>query len=348
MASQTATWQDVRAVRHAPPDRAAQGGARRKTFSAGFQQAHDLARAADTVGPAVKPILLFYALSQAFRAACAAKLGTAWQRTGHGLSVPGRGTPLLDAVVKAEPSSTDLFSGAMSVGKEPALTGEVRIGDLWAAHPDLVGVEVPDVTRPRPILIRTASPLRDLEAQRQAPSDRLYLLAELPEDPDSPEAFAAAIRPYPTLTGAVPAEPPTNLPIGILTPEEVRNGVVVRRLTIPIEMRPVLSAAVEGETVAAHLGRFAELAPGPIKNQVDIRWVVPALGSPPQLLGPVGMWWILLLGLASIARYHPAQWVDALNVDKSPIAVGLERVLDRAQEVLPHYVLEALATEGPD
>jgi hypothetical protein len=55
-------------------------------------------------------------------------------------------------------------------------------------------------------------------------------------------------------------------------------------------------------------------------------------------------WWAALLALASLARYEPAAWRAALDVDRSSVAVLLEQVLDVAHEQLPELLLAALTT----
>ena len=57
---------------------------------------------------------------------------------------------------------------------------------------------------------------------------------------------------------------------------------------------------------------------------------------------PLMLWWALLYGLSSLARYEPATWTAALDLDRSEIAVGLERVLDLAEEHVPKRVLREL------
>jgi hypothetical protein len=57
---------------------------------------------------------------------------------------------------------------------------------------------------------------------------------------------------------------------------------------------------------------------------------------------PLMLWWALLLGLSSFARYEPAAWTAAIDPSTSALAVGLERVLDIAQERVPARVLAAL------
>lgn len=59
-------------------------------------------------------------------------------------------------------------------------------------------------------------------------------------------------------------------------------------------------------------------------------------------LGVVPNWWAFLLALSSLARYHPAAWTRALAVDRSPLAVPLERALQFAADLLPALVFEAL------
>jgi hypothetical protein len=54
------------------------------------------------------------------------------------------------------------------------------------------------------------------------------------------------------------------------------------------------------------------------------------------------LWWALLLGLSSLARYEPAAWTRALDLDQSELAVGLERVLDFADEWVAKRLLSEL------
>jgi len=57
---------------------------------------------------------------------------------------------------------------------------------------------------------------------------------------------------------------------------------------------------------------------------------------------PLLLWWALLLGLSSLTRYEPATWTKAIDLDKSDLAVSLERVLDVARQRLPGRILEGL------
>jgi hypothetical protein len=57
---------------------------------------------------------------------------------------------------------------------------------------------------------------------------------------------------------------------------------------------------------------------------------------------PLLLWWALLLGLSSIARYEPAAWTAAIDLDGSDLAVSFERVLDVAGERVPIRILQSL------
>jgi len=341
-----ATWQDIRALRAAPPGRAGQGGARQKTFSAALQQAQELAAAADHSGYASKPILLFYALSQASRALCAVRLDENWVRSGHGLSVPDRGDELLDVRIKAAPASHDLYHGVAQAVEETPVRGEASLGELWAALPDLKDIPLPEEHWPRPLIARTAVALEEApDLSSQATSERLLLLIDGLGDLSSAEDLQAKLQSFPTLSNGSPASYPTGVATGIMMNEEERNGVVYRRVILPIEMFPVVQLDVSGSRIQDHVDVFRSAAPGGVEDQKDLRWINPGVGSPSQVLGPLSSWWTVLFILSSVARYQPALWGKALDVDRSPIAIGLERVLDRAQEVLPHYVLASLRPE---
>jgi hypothetical protein len=54
------------------------------------------------------------------------------------------------------------------------------------------------------------------------------------------------------------------------------------------------------------------------------------------------LWWVLMFGLSSVARYDPEVWVAALDVNTSEQAVPIEAALDVALEALPELILDAL------
>jgi hypothetical protein len=58
------------------------------------------------------------------------------------------------------------------------------------------------------------------------------------------------------------------------------------------------------------------------------------------------LWWCLLMGLSSLARYYPAAWTNAIDLGGSELAVGLERLLDAAERQVPIRILDELKGLG--
>src|SRR4051812_28939544 len=86
MATSTEAWRALRGSRANPPRRAAESVERKGVFQAALAQAEELWSAASAVGTASRPLPLFYCLSQAGRAVCAAWDETeSWQPRAHGL-----------------------------------------------------------------------------------------------------------------------------------------------------------------------------------------------------------------------------------------------------------------------
>ena len=70
-------------------------------------------------------------------------------------------------------------------------------------------------------------------------------------------------------------------------------------------------------------------------------WLLPEVGDERDRLPPVLLWWVLLHGLSLLARYEPAAWRSALDLDKSPIADPLIDLLDNALQIVPDLLFEA-------
>jgi hypothetical protein len=215
-----ATWHDVRAMRASPPGYAS-SGQRRKTFGSALQQAEELATAAEHAGYSTKPILLFYALAQAYRAICAAHLKGDWQPTGHGVAVPNRGSAVLDVAVKND--GAGLYQAAMSVAKEAPLAGEVTLGALWASNPELRHQAPAEVlSLPGALTLHRQYPP---PTDPSAPDDALFMTVDGLTEVADAAAFSAALADYPSLSQAQPATYPTGVQIGALSAEVDRNGV---------------------------------------------------------------------------------------------------------------------------
>jgi hypothetical protein len=63
--------------------------------------------------------------------------------------------------------------------------------------------------------------------------------------------------------------------------------------------------------------------------------LLPAVGTPPQVMHPLMIWWAILYTLSMLARYHPEAWTAVTDTDRSPHAVPIEYLLDLAQGAVP-------------
>jgi hypothetical protein len=59
-------------------------------------------------------------------------------------------------------------------------------------------------------------------------------------------------------------------------------------------------------------------------------------------LHPLMAWWAVLYTLSMLARYQPAEWAKHINVDNSPHAVPIERLLETAIGVVPRLIAETI------
>ncbi|GHH80459.1 hypothetical protein GCM10018781_60850 [Kitasatospora indigofera] len=73
-------------------------------------------------------------------------------------------------------------------------------------------------------------------------------------------------------------------------------------------------------------------------------YFVPAVGGSVRGLHPLMAWWAVVHGLSNLCRYQPSDWAQHINVDGSPHAVPIEKLLTEAIRVLPRLVEETIAT----
>jgi YaaC-like Protein len=138
-------WNMIRMTRATPPGRASADDepTRRATYVAALQQFDELMAAAAEVGPASRPLPLFYALSQAGRAIAAAHAGEDWAFHGHGLKMDEAKGELLQRRVYAT-KSRGAFHVVADAVNSPPLMGDVEIGAMWCSLPDLSLTPLPD------------------------------------------------------------------------------------------------------------------------------------------------------------------------------------------------------------
>lgn len=348
----SSTWQAIRALRATPPGHAAQNSGRRRTFGAALQQAEELAGAANAVGYAAKPLPLFYSLSQAGRAIAAAHLPDPWELQSHGLSVKtGNRNPLHTAVLPTNQSRNSFEGVSNSIGS-PLLSGKVQLGALWAANPDLSDVPIPngagnwpkalDIPIGTQYLPATAG-ISDPNTTTLTTGGIVHLSAEL--QGHNGKEVAVAMQNYPSFDGAFPIFDggSGNDPAGPDQP-------VVRSVEPMGRSRTFIARSAPNEiTFSDYWERQRSFA-----SIVEVDKSQPNLVHPsykgyalPTVAGgacphPLMLWWTLLIGLSSLARYEPDVWTAAIDPDSSELAVSLERVLDVAAEQVPVRVLQGL------
>jgi hypothetical protein len=312
-----ASWRAIQALRAAPAGMADRDRQRRRTFTAALNQAEELAVAASAVTYAVRPLLLFYSLSQAGRAIAAAHLKAKAELSGHGLSFTCDPIAILKSTVvppgtqHARGAFQDVATATGSLGLE----NPAELGALWAGNPDLQHVPVPETAGEWPRVLSCdlgtrSDSQRDTEVMTPGVVTSLLMLpGETGADLDH------AIDRYPTLAGAhaVLNEFEVNRPagadelVGRVGPES-RGAVTVAR-ECPVHMTMPEFWQFEDELYSTV--EIDETFPRwPDPHFVGI--VQPAIGGGPSP-SPLMLWWALLLGLSSLVRYHPAVWVRAID-----------------------------------
>jgi hypothetical protein len=309
----------IRALRATPPGRAARSGERRRVFTSALEQFDQLLDAAGAVGPASRPLPLYYAVSQATTAIAAALVQTdrPWRPGSHGLVVGEPDRKWLGqtqvrtqpATGKKKPCPDDSFSILCDVLRRPTFTRPTTLAGLWAATP---GLDEPGLggghVRALPLEFHIGAPFADyaiLRHQRVVASD------------------AGMARVKEMLKQNFPAYK-QGLIVEEILPEP--NTINVSRVHIrwvspdgvPRDVRMVATEYLRGF------------------------WLIPCINSRGETLPPLLLWWALLYALSDVARYHPAEWMGALDPNKAREAVPIERALEQALAVIPRLVLTTL------
>ena len=342
----SASWRAIQGLRAAPTGSAIDDDERRRIFTAALNQAEELAAAASGVGYAARPLLQFYSLSQAGRAIAAAHLADKAELMGHGLTFAYDPEAILRSTVappKGQKRNGAFQDVAIATGS-PRLEKSAELGALWAANPDLQDVQVPAGDRwPRALSY-------PIGARGQPPNlahvtgGIVYTRLDLP-GPTGVD-LDRVIAQYPTLAGAraLKHDPTGDTPAG---PDETVGRAAAA------DGRMVVTVAREAP-MQTTLGEFWQLE-NELYSAIEIdethpRWphpqyvghVQPSIAGGPAP-SPLMLWWALLLALSSLARYHPAAWVQAIDLDQSVLAAPLREVLDAAADRVPARVLHALS-----
>jgi hypothetical protein len=338
----TSAWRDIQALRATPTNLAATDTLRKRTFAAALRQAEELAQAADAVSYAVKPLPLFYALSQAGRAITATHLLGRFELQGHGIQFRlGNTTNVLGGTVGEQDIVGGAFQGVAAATGSTTIDQSVQLGALWAANPDLTGVPIPaqfgDWPKAMGYVVGTRpAKNRDLN---HATGGMAYTVLDLPGETGAD--IAEVVQNYPSLAGT------RGLKFGLhgdayAEPDEQVGRRDDGRVIIgrPAERFMPLADFWELEDSLYSVVEIDESFPRYPEPHL-IGWAIPAVTGGPAP-SPLLLWWALLFGLSHLTRYHPAAWTATVDLDTSTLAAPLRRMLDVAVEQLPVRVLAAL------
>lgn len=302
----------VRHKRATPPGLATKGD-RRPVFDAALKQFDELLVAARTIGPSASPIPFFYSLSQAGRALSAAFTAHKdWEISGHGLKFSLRkGSPIGKSIIRPDHGKSDAFSLVSKVLGSDPLTSEVTLRQAWAAAPYMwaphaLGGDSPEPLRMTGETDEKPHVIARLDGEVARGLDEETRTEELRERLSGyPGAERIEVR---GTSLAIQA----NVSIAYLAwPDSEQND------------QPVRSAAPEMIDGGAYF-----LQPGLGKNKDHVH--------------PLMVWWLILFALSSLARYHSAEWMAALDPAKSEIAVPIERALQAWSSTIPLALLHEL------
>jgi hypothetical protein len=322
--SRATVWRNIRAFRYQGAGRAKKG-TRKAVFTSALEQAEQLFDAADIVGYAARPILLFYGLSQAGRAIAAASTAAdnnAYELAGHGIKVPTLGQrPPLHELMVVDDVGGGSFIQLANLLRSGTLPDGAPLGQLWAIIPDLPGPHLDT---------GTTSYLPWLRYRNVGVSERVITgrISELPPRLKSASTakVAAFLAGYPTLAGYISltslgdtgVPPRTDDTLGVFCKWRVSENKDEQDYEI-IEDR--LTQPYRGDSE---------------------RFVFPALGGASRPLHPLLAWWALLFALSMLARYEPESWTSCMDRNTSANAVPLEAALDRALHTCPELISHAI------
>lgn len=284
---------------------------RRRVFSAALEQAEQLFRAGEAADPGIRPILLFYGLSQATRAIAAASHdasldgGAWWLSGGHGLTArDDRLFPADLAEVRVAPKTkSGAFQTLQTVLGSPHWTEEVAVGPLLAAIPGL------------PMFgHRSDWPALLLHPQI------VYRIAN--GDPERMEGIW--VKNAPTWLHARAAEVPDHYR-GLAGMDLTGHGITGGKLW----------AVYPG-------GQWPENRLQP-DLMPDPYWAMPHLGGVEDEQHPLVLWWAVLFALSMRARYQPQGWTQDMDPDRDrAYAVLLDQALTAAIATCPRLLEGAI------
>ncbi|MFI6254438.1 YaaC family protein, partial [Streptomyces sp. NPDC051016] len=321
-------WQALRESRSDPPGWAGSGNAaRRKTYNSALEQAEQLLKAAAEVGPASRPLLLFYGLSQAGRAIAAAGQQPDYQLNGHGIAIKQANQPHL-GLVRVADKGTGAFTQLASLLGSRSLPQEVELASLWSILEENDGwplTSAPSSIRCLRITRHPAGP----ESFSRVTLELDGLPAEVVDHgTDQDQLVAAAnhhLRAFPTIVGYTWAGYRRRYPEQEATLVSLAWPLIRQQQASDHDVEAVMNMLTPWS------GRI------PVQRRVHS-----VLGGDGNQIHPFLAWWAVLYALSMLARYQPGQWTTQIDVNHSADAAAVERLLSKALIAVPELALATI------
>jgi hypothetical protein len=314
----------IRATRASPPGFARDDDERRRVYGAALAQFDELIAASAAVGPASRPLPLFYALSQAGRAIAAAHAKTAWSLRLHGLSSQELSVATLDievsrmAATGKDESSVDSVTGVADATGSEVFAKAATIGALWSSLPEVFDLLPASFSRE---LIPVRLALEPDPEGIRGRIDQAHLYAVAIDCDGTPDELDKDLSEnYPTSVGMNAYRPFQGQPVmRVFT--HMGSGLVVRW-----NREAARDAGLDRDVAALERDGWS--------------WLRPSVSG--VALSSLLTWWTLLFGLSMLARYEPAGWMRALDYGSSELAAPLAGLLDIGVTRVPELILGAL------
>jgi hypothetical protein len=296
-----------------------------------LEQAQQMFRAAEGVGPQTRALLVFYGLSQAGRAIAAAAVGLKgerWNLIGHGIHGVQWHESLAEIELWADTAgSAGSFVRLSELLGSPLWTKDTRVqlGNLWDTLP---------LDMPYPLLEGDRTPpLHAGPSIAEGPHPLLTVyVAGFPDrvvHAGTRSALDTFLTPYLGIAG-YDSYPRSRM--GSETPNFERHGP-------------------DNSALFMHWRMDNTDAPGPERLQRlhsmtrpyrTSRYFFPTLPGLARDLHPLMAWWAVLYALSMLTRYQPAQWARDIDIDGARHAILVEKLLVLAMEHLPGLIADTI------
>ncbi|MER6366475.1 hypothetical protein [Kitasatospora sp. NPDC001527] len=342
-------WNALRGARSAPPGRATEPGPeaaqpgdaprpwRREVFCTALEQAEQYFRAADAVGTATQPLLLFYGLSQAGRAIAAAAWdleGKKWKLNGHGINTRAMEGDLPAVLAPTRPRGDNgSFVRLSRLLRSPVWVDKaVTFAELWDCLPISRDIPLSKDGEDRVVPLFVDHHHLHPEPHLQGGIRIGGLPARVLDASDRDVAFGEYLARFPGAHGP-------DISWWRRDGEERLDRRYEREADGSGSMAVTFFAPDGGVlTRDQYLDRLRQ-----VTRRHDGDWYfTPSIWGSTHGIHPLMAWWAVMHALSDLVRYQPAEWARHIDVDKSVHAVPIERLLAEARRVLPIVIAETL------